>query len=407
VREDAPAPALEPAPADAPALVVAAASPAPVVDAPAGWAVASEPRKRRPFALGFVPGASTDLAQIGNIHHTVSVHALVGVGGGSDVLAISGVADIQRGRVRGLQVAGSTVFAPFVAGMQLGGAAAVAGELHGVQIAGAAAVADRSSGLQVGGAAAVARRAAGTQIGGATAISLGSANFQVGGAVAYARRGNVQIAGATTVARSANTQIAGAVNVADTLRGVQIAPINIARRVEGVQVGVVNVGGSADGFSFGLVNIIPGGRTDAEAAIDSDAMGTVLLRHGSRRWHNVYGVGGKNIDETGENNDVWMFGLGMGPTWTHGGTTVDLDVMAWHVNHGKRFNTDLAQLNQLRLSVAHDLGPVAIVAGGALNVLVTQDEDNPLLLARRLPGEVMDTSVKVEIWPTAFVGARM
>src|SRR6185436_18279970 len=98
--------------------------------------------------------------------------------------------------------------------------------------------------------------------------------------------------------------------------------------VDGVQVGVVNVG-SADGFSFGLINIVPGGRADLEAAVDSSRLGTLLFRHGGRRWHNAYGVGGHPGSQ-----DVWMYGLGFGPSWRAGSTVFDLELLGWQINHG-------------------------------------------------------------------------
>lgn len=398
-----------------------------------------ELRAHAGFALGFIPVLSSDLGSIGRVGHTVSIDALVGVSAGSSVLTLSGVADVERGPVTGVQLGGVAAVAPRAAGFQIGGVAAVAGELHGVQLAGAVATADAVDGLQIGGAIAFARHRARAQVGGAVAGAAGtselqiagaaavarrawlqiagaasvagtSGNVQVAGAVSAARRANVQLAGATSVAGTANVQISGAVNVAREVRGLQLAPINVARRVEGVQVGVINVGGTPDGLSFGLINIVPGGRTEIEATIDSSAIGTVILRHGSRRWHNVYGVGGHDVTAMNgldAGDDVWMYGLGFGPSWQRGETTIDLEAMSWQVNHGTRHTTELSLLNQLRLSVAHDLGPLAVVAGGALNVYVSTDQASPLIVARRVPGATMETGVSVEIWPSAFVGLRL
>src|SRR6185503_11138623 len=144
---------------------------------------------------------------------------------------------------------------------------------------------------------------------------------------------NFQAGGVTSVSRgTANIQVAGVVNVARRLRGVQVAPINVAREVDGIQIGVINVGGSADGFSFGLINIVPGGRYDLESAIDSNKTGTLLFRHGGRRWHNVYGIGGHPVKEDGpsaDSDDVWMYGLGFGPSLAFGSTVIDLETIAW------------------------------------------------------------------------------
>jgi hypothetical protein len=223
------------------------------------------------------------------------------------------------------------------------------------------------------------------------------------------RDANVQAAGIASVAHgTANIQVAGVVNVAERLRGVQIAPINVARTVDGVQIGVINYGGSADGFSFGLINIVPGGRYDVEGAIDSDKMGTVLFRHGGRRWHNVYGIGGHRVDETGSgNDDVWMYGLGFGPSLEFGNTVIDLEAIGWQVNHGPRHESDISILGQLRLSVAHNWGPFALVAGAMLNTYITNDQLSPLFLERRTDGATMSTDVTVTTWPSWFVGLRI
>jgi hypothetical protein len=392
---------------------------------PAGFGPGPGPGPEHSFlGLGLVPGLSTDLTHIGRVRHFISINALVGVAAGSSGLAVSGIADIERGLVAGFQVAGIVATAPQVAGTQIGGIAAVSGDVDGVQVAGIAAVARRHAGVQVGGIAAASRGAAGAQAGGIVAFAgadttaqiagiasaaRGTAGLQAAGIAAFAGKdANVQAAGISSVARgTANIQIAGIVNYARRLRGMQIAPINVAREVDGVQIGVINVGGSRDGFSFGLINIVPGGRYDLEGAIDSDKIGTVLFRHGGRRWHNVYGVGGHPVDRNGPNDDVWMYGLGFGPSLPFGNTVIDLEAIGWQVNHGPRHESDLSLLAQLRLSIAHHWGPFALVAGGIFNTYITNDGQSPLILERRTSGAPMSTGVTVTTWPSAFVGVRI
>ena len=415
---------------------------APVLDPSAPALVpppAETPGEHRWLGLGFVPVLSTDLTHVGSVRHFLSLNLLVGVSGGSSGLSLSGIADIQRGLVAGFQVGGVVTIGRRVAGTQVAGIAAVAGDLDGVQIAGTAAVADRVDGFQVagiaavsrsgvdyqaGGVAAFARGNAGTQAGGIAAVAGGDAALQLGGVAVVARHNagvqvggiaatagdsaNVQVGGVATVARgTANIQIAGLVNVTRRLRGMQLAPINVAREVDGIQIGVINVGGSADGFSFGLINIVPGGRYDLESAIDSSKMGTVLLRHGGRRWHNVYGVGGHPVKEDGPSDDVWMYGLGFGPSLSFDNTVIDLETIAWQVNHGPRHESDISILGQLRLSIAHHWGPFALVVGGILNGYVTNDQESPLVLERRADGAPMESGVTLTVWPSAFIGVRI
>jgi hypothetical protein len=440
-----PAPALEePLPPPPPAVIAPAPpSSSPALPAPLAPVSPEPPRPHRWLGLGFVPGLSTDLTQIGSVRHFLSLNVLVGVSGGSSGLALSGIADVQRGLAAGFQVGGIATVARQVAGTQIAGIAAVAGDVDGVQVAGTAAVADRVDGFQIGGIAAASRSSADNQVGGIVAVARGrtaiqvggiaavaggdssvqvggiasvargSAGIQVGGIAAAAHGANFQVGGIATAARdTANIQVAGIVNVARRVRGLQLAPINVAREVDGVQFGVINVGGSRDGFSFGLINIVPGGRYDLEAALDSSRMGTVLFRHGGRRWHNVYGVGGHPIDETGlqdSSEDIWMYGLGFGPSLELDSTVIDLELVGWQINHGARHETDISLLGQLRLSIARHWGPFGIVAGGILNTYITNDPEAPLYLERREPGTMIETgdSVRVTTWPSAFIGIRI
>ena len=394
--EDAAAPATAPPgapvaapPVDAPAAAVATPPPAivsPIVAAiappsvPVTAPVAPPPVTERyaPFALSLVPGASTDLLDLQR-SHTISIGL---------------VAESSR-RVRGLAISGAVDVAGAVDGAQLAGALAIAGTVDGAQVAGALGVATEVAGAQVAGALAIARAVRGTQVAGALAIADASRGTQVAGAVAIAHG-------------SAGTQIAGALNVAGTIHGVQIAPINIARRNAGLQIGVINIGGGPDAEAFGLINIVPGGRTDVEAAVDSDRIGTVMLRHGGRHWHNVYGVGGQHVDvATGmPNNDVWMLGAGFGPSFQIAGLPADLDAIAWHVNHGSAFDDRLSLLAQARLTLAIPIGRASLVAGGAINTYVSTDNASPLAIARTT-SDTMSSDVRVHAWPSAFIGVRL
>jgi hypothetical protein len=275
-----------------------------------------------------------------------------------------------------------------------------------------AAVARGRASTQVGGVVAAADGAARIQLAGVAAAARGDTNIQGAGVASIARGANVQVAGVASVASgTANIQIAGAVNVARRVEGLQIAPINVARRVDGVQIGVVNIG-SADGFSFGLINIVPGGRADLEATVDTGRLGTLLFRHGGRRWHNVYGIGGHPVDEQrfGERDrseDVWMYGLGFGPSWRAGSTVFDLELIAWQINHGTAHYDGISLLGQLRLSIAYGLGPFKLVAGGAINSHVSSDPQSPLMLERRVGEPPMSREVTVVTWPSAFFGLRI
>jgi len=360
------------------------------------------------FGIGFVPVLGTDSVHVGKIRHLVSLDVLVGISGGSSIVTASGIVDIERGPVAGVQLAGITALAPDVAGVQIGGVVALTKHLAGIQVGGIASVAERADGIQVGGVAAVARRAD-IQVGGVATVSRdSSATLQLAGVAAVAHgNSHLQAGGVASVSRDADLQFAGVVNVARRLRGVQIAPINVAGRNEGVQIGVINVGGGARSTSFGLINIVPGGRYDIEGAVDSNNMETVLFRHGGAGWHNVYGIGAHPVPDSSE--DVWMYGLGFGPSFELGRTMrLDVEAIGWEVSHGFRHSDDISILAQLRASLAYGFGPVAVVVGAAINSYISNDQESPLILERRAPGamDTMSNDVTVETWPSAFVGVR-
>lgn len=402
-------------------------------------ASAAPPKPHSPVAFGLFPLLSTDFTRVGGVRHDVSLDLAAGISGGSRVFTASGAVDIELGPVSGLQLGGAVAIAEELRGAQLAGAVSYATLVRGTQIAGALSAASIVRGVQIGGAAAISTRSSGSQIAGATVLSGEDAGAQFAGALAISgrdagtqvsgamnlarRRAGVQVAGAVNVAGAStatqvagalnvsggttHTQIAGAVNIAHDVKGVQIGTFNIARRVDGVQVGVVNIGGGNDGVSLGLLNIVPGGRTDLEASLDSEGTGALMLRHGSRRWHNVYGVGGQRINQdlVDGMDDVWMYGLGFGPSWQRGATLVDVEAMAWQVNYGERHSDDLSLLAQLRLSVSHDLGPLSIVGGGAVNTFITTDSRQPFLERQTSMPETDDVETKT--WLSAFVGVRL
>ena len=336
------------------------------------------------YGLGLLPFITLDIERRDG-HGGVTIDLLIG----------------GRRRVASFNVAGvGSIVTEDLRGTQIGGAVTHAGAVYGTQIAGAVATARTVRGTQLGGAITAAGDVKGAQIAGAVAISGGDVR-------------GTQIAGAVSVAGGAvDTQVSGAVSVAGRVRGLQLAgAVNVADRVDGVQVGVVNVAGGGDGVSIGLINLVRGGRTEVEATVDQDALGAVVLRHGSRRWHNVYGVGGKLeaglADSTVDDRDVWMYGLGMGPSWRRGGTTIDLEAMGWHVVYGGDFDSELDLLGQLRVVVGVPLGPVTLVGGAAANAYITTDATRTRIDARPTPMTDTSDDVHVRLWPTAFVGVRL
>ncbi|MEZ4364148.1 MAG: hypothetical protein R3B48_28500 [Kofleriaceae bacterium] len=411
IAAGAPAPAATSSSASASAAASSPAAPAAPAEAVALDAGEAPPRRRSYAALGFVPVLSSDGLSVGRVQHDISVDVLVGVSGGSRVFSASGLVDLELGRVEGVQLGGLATAARELRGVQVAGVVAFATDVRGAQLGGVAVAADVVRGTQVGGVLTVARGPSRVQVAGVAAATGADAHLQIAGVASVARgTAATQVAGVLNVADVAHTQVSGAVNVAKRVDGLQVGVVNVAGHTDGLQIGVVNVGGGRDGISLGLLNFVRGGRTDLEASLDSSSVGTLLLRHGSRRWHNVYGVGGQRPSDelVTANDDVWMYGLGFGPSWTTDETTLDLDAIAWQVNYGARHSDELSLLGQLRLSFAHALGPVTAVAGAAVNTFVSTDRRQPFLARRSaVPVQEDRADVTTKTWLSVFVGLRL
>jgi len=281
-------------------------------------------------------------------HHVVGggLYLLSGIQDGSRVVSISGVADYQR---------------RFASGVQIGGAAAITSRLDGVQLAGAASIAGAAHGVQIGGAVALASSIDGVQL-------------------------------------------AGAVTAADDVHGVQIGAINLAHHLHGIQIGVVNVSdGDDDAVPIGLFNFARHGRTELDGSIDSSGMSTVLLRHGPRHVHNVWGVG--QI----QGHDRLFAGLGLGVHQELDGPVpigVELDAMGWSEIRASS-NDQLSILSQLRATIAVPVGPLDLIGGAIGNVYIA---DGPGILADlhlHYDHIYQSGTTRVALWPSAFLGVRL
>jgi hypothetical protein len=274
------------------------------------------------------------------------LYLLMGVQDGSRAISVSSIADYQRRF------------------------------MSGAQLAGVAAITQRHDGVQVAGVASIARDAHGVQIGGATAVAS-------------------SITG---------VQLAGVVTVADDVHGAQIGTINVARHLHGVQLGVINISdGDEDAVPIGLFNFARHGRTNLEGAIDTSAMSTLLLRHGPRHVHNVWGLG--QI----QGHARLFVGLGLGAHHTFDGplpVSVDLDAMAWGPLHGSD-NSEGVILNQLRATVAIPVGPVDVIGGAIGNVYVEDGRGIFKDLHPNYDSVYRSGTTLVAIWPSGFVGLRL
>ncbi|MCB0644461.1 MAG: hypothetical protein KDC44_22610, partial [Phaeodactylibacter sp.] len=180
-------------------------------------------------------------------------------------------------------------------------------------------------------------------------------------------------------------QAAGLFNVGQDVRIAQMAAfMNIAHKVSGVQIGLINVADSVGGASIGLLNIIRHGYNHLDLSYDNAITGNVGLRLGSRHFYNIF-QGGARWENSffpkfkTENDPFthWTFGYGIGTAITLGTrSTMNLEVVANHVNEGMHFTKDLNLLNQFRLIVDRKLfGGVRIFGGATFNLMVSKYYD--------------------------------
>jgi len=206
--------------------------------------------------------------------------------------------------------------------------------------------------------------------------TLGTSKLSLSGVadVQKLHTGGVQIAGAAAIALGDvdGVQMSGGANVAvGRIDGVQLSPVNYAGAVNGLQLGVINVAGHARGLQLGVINyadtqddvsigvisIVRHGILEVDAWGESFGGLAVALRHGTRRFYNLYGAASGVPGDDG----VQMFGLGFG-TRFGGDVEIDLSAMCWDVE-GPSLASDLSLLNQARLTVAIPLGRFALFGG--------------------------------------------
>ncbi len=221
-------------------------------------------------------------------------------------------------------------------------------------------------------------------------------------AVALGDVDGVQMAGGVNVAvgRVEGVQLSP-INYAGGVDGLQLGAINVVGRARGLQLGVINYADSQDGVSIGVISIVRHGLTEVDAWGESFGGAAIALRHGTRRFYNLYGAG----SSVAGSDTVQMFGLGFG-TRFGGDVDIDLSAMCWDVE-GSNLHSDLSLLNQARLTVAFPVGPVALFAGAGVNVLVMDGNETGSQLHPFLDRMWTSGSVTVRMWPTVFAGVRV
>jgi hypothetical protein len=355
--------------------------------------------------ISLVPFVSTNGLLTGKTRNKFSFNIIAGYTGGTDVLEIGGVLNVDRGDVKNVQLAGAAnvvigkldgvqaagafnIVTQYVNGMQLAGSANFAlDSMEGVQLSGAVNIVNGYMlGVQGSGAVnGVVGNMFGAQVGGTGNVVLGDIRgFQVGGWGNFAKNcKGVQITGGMNYVLDTVTmmQLAGAFNYADVSTGLQLSGVvnscknscrgmqisgmyNYAGTLNGTQIGVFNQCDNYEsGFIFGLMSFVKNGVHQLEISSDENIFLNAAFKSGIPRFYNIVSAGRSFKND----QFIWSIGYGAGTRFNLNQKKtfrISIDYLIQHVNNEawSRYTSSWHQLKPMaewapssRFSVA--LGP--------------------------------------------------
>lgn len=232
--------------------------------------------------------------------------------------------------------------------------------------------------MQIGGITNISNEIDGLQTAGITNIAFGTVHgMQIAGIANLAKRGGqvIQIGGVANTAKGSTVaQIGGIFNTSDEVT-VQVSGIvNQAKKVRGVQIGLINLADTVEGVSIGLLSFIKEGYHSIGIGAEDAILGQMQLRLGSRRFYNIFSIGGR-LDK-----DIWSLGFGIGTSLNmNKNHFLQLEAMSHHVNEGATWTSDLNLLNQFKVLADLQLSKgFRLAFGPSYNVAVSHryDEDS-------------------------------
>jgi Caspase domain len=333
-------------------------------------AMAPEPARSRgdsprdapfvPVNLSLVPPLSVNQLSRGSPRNHFSLNLLASSGGSLEGVAL-GIADRQRGDLRGLSAQGV--------------GSAVGGSVYGLQVSGVGnLVGGTVRGLQVAG---------------------------VVNAASELIRG-VQASGAVNVAGEVSGAQISVVNVGGKIRGTQIGVVNVADEVSGAQIGVLNLARSVSGVPFGLVSIVQDGQFHVDLWASDTHPVNLGVRFGSRRFYTFIAQGAELGFDRFRGHSAMGFGLRL----LGEPIGVDVDLSSGSVQ--ENFHSEgLQLLSKLRVGLSARLAWRLHAFGGlALNNWLSRSHEVPSFV--RLPSIDFSTErTQVRFWPGAFLGVRL
>ncbi|NOT75148.1 MAG: hypothetical protein HOP08_09490 [Cyclobacteriaceae bacterium] len=357
--------------------------------------------------ISLLPFLGSNGSLSGNVINNYSINMLGGYSMGTRQIELGFFANIDRGDVSWLQIAGlGNLVGGNVYGVQASGFFNVnGGETKAAQLTGFGNVNFHDfKGVQVAGFGNVNLSSAdGVQVAGFANLVNGPSH-------------GVQVAGFANLqtSRYIGPQIAGFSNIAtDHITGSQISAFfNYGKKVSGTQIGLFNVADSLSGVPIGLVSIVKSGYHKLEVSADEIFYTNVAFRTGAQKFYNII-LAGIKPEHTINSTNVWTFGYGIGtaPKLTRW-LQLNADITSQHVSKGD-FTSELSLLNKVHLGLDFRLARKFSIYGGVtLNGYLTNSSytDYPALFSNFSPSIINDhtygSGTNLKMWWGAKVGLR-
>ncbi|MBB6462733.1 LA_2272 family surface repeat-containing protein [Flammeovirga kamogawensis] len=181
-----------------------------------------------------------------------------------------------------------------------------------------------------------------------------------------------QISGISNIANKDmnGVQISLINTVRGEMTGAQIGLINTADSLKGTQIGLINVvTNGTEGTPIGLINIVKGGYYAVEVAADATIWGNINFKMGTKKFYTIF-KGGYTQHNS---KDVYSYGLGFGSMMEFGKlVNLSLDLSSNYLAYDGDYEQDLNLLNKADLNVHFKLTKkISVFAGPSLNVYIS------------------------------------
>jgi len=360
-----------------------------------------------PYHLGFIYPISTNGIKAGQYVNNFNMHILAGYGAGLDGIGLSGLANVNKDFVKGVQFAGLGN----ITGRKVDGALQFAGVMNvtggnvdGAQFAGVGNINNGTlNGAQIAGVMNV------------VADSSKSAQFAGVFNVVNGRQEGFQAAGVFNASGDVNGgQVAGVMNLAvGDVKGTQIAGvINAGRRITGSQIGLINLADTVTGVPIGFLSLVRKGYHHVELWTSESFNANAAIKLGVPVFYNIFALS-VHLDP---DNTGWAFGYGVGSQANISKAfKMNFDLLAYQyfddnnrIHDWEYYNI----LNQFRWLTSWQLAKhLSIYAGPTFNVQISDADLYPEgvespLAPYNFYDETFNNQTNVKMWIGFNAGLR-